>query len=198
MQQPEAETLARPSLQYGNFRETLREIGETVVLIAIIYALVNLACARFVVDGPSMQPNFQTGQFLVVSRVNYLLTNPQRGEVVVFHYPNNPAQDYIKRVVGLPGETVEIRDTLVYVNGVPLEEPYINEPCQPGSCRDNLWELGADEYFMLGDNRNHSSDSRSFGAVKRQYIVGEALIRYWPPQDWGIIQGYSGQDVDDL
>jgi signal peptidase I len=192
LQQQQAESFARPSLQYGNFRQTLREIGETVVLIAIIYALVNLACARFVVEGPSMQPNFHTGQFLVVSRVNYLLSDPQRGEVVVFHYPNNPQEDYIKRVIGLPGDTVEIRDTLVYVNGVQLNEPYINEPCQAGSCRDNLWELGADEYFMMGDNRNHSSDSRSFGPVKRQYIVGEALIRYWPPQDWGIIQGYSG------
>lgn len=192
MQQQQAEPLARPSLQYGNFRHTLREIGETVVLIAIIYALVNLACARFVVEGPSMQPNFYTGQFLVVSRVNYLLSDPQRGDVVVFHYPNNPQEDYIKRVIGLPGDTVEIRDTQVHVNGIPLTEPYINEPCQPGSCRDNVWELGADEYFMMGDNRNHSSDSRSFGPVKRHYIVGEALIRYWPPQDWGIIQGYSG------
>lgn len=191
MQQSEAETFARPSLHYGNFRQTLREIAETVVLIAVIFTLVNLACARFVVDGPSMQPTFHTGQFIIVSRVNYLLGDPQRGEVVVFHYPNNPTQDYIKRVVGVPGDTVEIRETLVYVNGELLNEPYINEPCQPSSCRDNSWTLGEDEYFMMGDNRNHSSDSRAFGAVNRQFIVGEALVRYWPPQDWGIIQGYS-------
>lgn len=191
MQQSEAEPFARPSLHYGNFRETLREIAETVVLIAVIFTLVNLACARFVVDGPSMQPNFHTGQFIIVSRVNYLLGDPQRGEVVVFHYPNNPTQDYIKRVVGLPGDTVEIRETLVYVNGELLNEPYINEPCQPSSCRDNRWTLGEEEYFMMGDNRNHSSDSRAFGPVNRQFIVGEALVRYWPPQDWGIIQGYG-------
>jgi signal peptidase I len=191
LQQSEAETFARPSLHYGNFRETLREIAETVVLIAVIFTLVNLACARFVVDGPSMQPTFHTGQFIIVSRVNYLLGDPQRGEVVVFHYPNNPTQDYIKRVVGLPGDTVEIRETLVYVNGELLNEPYINEPCQPSNCRDNSWTLGEDEYFMMGDNRNHSRDSREFGPVKRQFLVGEALVRYWPPQDWGIIQGYG-------
>ena len=191
MQQQQADSFARPSLQFGNFRQTLQEIGETVILIALIYTLVNLACARFVVEGPSMQPNFATGQYLVVSRVNYLFTEPRRGEVVVFHYPGNPQEDYIKRVIGLPGETVEIRDTQVFVDGIQLNEPYINEPCTSGNCRDNVWELGEDEYFMMGDNRNHSSDSRAFGPVKRNLIVGEALIRYWPPQDWGIIQGYS-------
>jgi signal peptidase I len=191
LQHQQAESLARPNLQYGNFRQTLREIVETILLIGVIYTLVNLACARFVVEGPSMQPNFHTGQFLVVSRVNYMLADPQRGDVAVFHYPNNPQEDYIKRVIGLPGDTVEIRDTFVYVNGVQLDEPYINEPCTASSCRNNTWELGTDEYFMMGDNRNHSSDSRAFGAVNRQFIVGEALIRYWPPQDWGIIQGHS-------
>ncbi|MEP7292165.1 MAG: signal peptidase I, partial [Chloroflexota bacterium] len=75
--------------------------------------------------------------------------------------------------------------------GIQLREPYINEPCTQGSCRDGNWELGADEYFMMGDNRNHSSDSRVFGAVNRSFIVGEALIRYWPPSDWAIIQGYD-------
>jgi len=191
LQQQPADSFARPSLQYGNLRQTTQEIGETVLLIALIYTLVNLACARFVVEGPSMQPNFHTGQYIIVSRVNYLLGNPQRGEVVVFHYPGNPQEDYIKRVIGLPGDTVEIRDTQVYVNGIQLSEPYINEPCSATSCRDNVWELGENEYFVMGDNRNHSSDSRVFGPVGRDHIVGEALIRYWPPQDWGIIQSYN-------
>ncbi|MEP7293643.1 MAG: signal peptidase I, partial [Chloroflexota bacterium] len=124
--QQTADSFARPSLDYGNFRQSAREVGETILLIVLIYTLVNLACARFVVEGPSMQPNFHTGQFLVVSRVNFLLSNPKRGEVVVFHYPGDPQQDYIKRVVGLPGETVEIRDTFVYVDGIQLREPYIN------------------------------------------------------------------------
>ena len=192
MQQSQAAALSRPSLQYRSFRQTAREIGETIVLVAMIYTLVNLASARFVVDGPSMQPNFATGQFVIVSRVNYLLTDPQRGDVVVFNYPGDPTQDYIKRVIGLPGDTVEIRDTQVYVNGNELTEPYINEPCTPNTCRDNTWTLGSDQFFMMGDNRNHSSDSRAFGPVARHFIVGKALVRYWPPQDWGIIRSYSG------
>jgi signal peptidase I len=136
-----------------------------------------------------MQPNFHTGQFLIVSRVNYLLGEPQRGDIVVFQYPLNPQEDYIKRVIGLPGETVEIRETLVYVNGALLDEPYINEPCTPTHCADRVWELTTDEYFVMGDNRNHSSDSRAFGAVPQRLIIGEALIRYWPPQDWGFVTG---------
>ncbi len=159
--------------------------------MAVIYTLVNLACARFVVDGSSMQPNFATGQFVIVSRVNYMIGQPQRGDVVVFQYPLDTQQDYIKRLIGLPGDTVEIRDTQVYVNGVALNEPYINEPCTPLSCQDRTWTLGANQYFMMGDNRNHSSDSRVFGPVARNLIVGEALVRYWPPQDWGIIHGYN-------
>ncbi len=191
MQQPQAQPLERPLLQYGSFSNTLREIGETIVLIVLVYTVVNLASARFVVDGPSMQPNFATGQFIVVSRVNYLLSQPQRGDVVVFHYPGDPTQDYIKRVIGLPGDTVAIRDTFVYVNGKKLDEPYINEPCETFACPDHVWALNADQFFMMGDNRNHSSDSRVFGPVDRHFIVGEALIRYWPPQNWGIIHGYN-------
>ncbi len=158
-----------------------------IVLVGAIYALVNLATVRFIVQGPSMEPNFETGQFLIVSRVNYLIGEPTYGDVVVFHYPGNPDEDYIKRVIGLPGDMVEIRDTLVYVNDALQEEPYINEPCSAGRCSDNVWELGPDEYFMMGDNRNRSSDSRAFGPVLREHIVGEVLIRYWPPEDWGIV-----------
>jgi len=191
LQQPQAELRSRPRLKYRTFGNIAREIGETIVLVALIYTLVNLASARFVVDGPSMQPTFYTGQFLIVSRVNYLLDDPQRGDIVVFQYPGNPQEDYIKRVIGLPGDSVEIRDTLVYVNGEMLDEPYINEPCLPINCGNQVWQLGEDEFFVMGDNRNHSSDSRVFGAVQRHFLIGEALVRYWPPQDWGIIRGYN-------
>jgi len=191
LQETTAETTAvselpRPKLQRRSF---VREILDTLVLIGAIYALVNLASVRFIVEGPSMQPNFHTGEFLIVGRVNYLFGDPQRGDIIVFHPPGKPADEppYIKRVIGLPGETVEIRDTQVYVNGVELNEPYINEPCLPTRCTDEAWELGPDEYFMMGDNRNHSSDSRVFGPVNRSSIIGEAVIRYWPPSDWGIV-----------
>jgi signal peptidase I len=178
--------LKRPTLRLRTFS---REVLETVLLIGAIYALVNLASVRFIVEGPSMQPNFYTGQVLMVSRVNYLLSEPQRGEIIVFNPPNQPPDEppYIKRIIGLPNETVEIRDTKVYINGVELYEPYINEPCEPSRCQNRTWVLGPDEYFVMGDNRNHSSDSRSFNQIKRDQIIGEALIRYWPPSDWGIV-----------
>ncbi len=164
------------------------EILETVILVAAIYALVNLASARFVVEGDSMQPNFHSGQFVIVDRVSYMLGQPQRGDIVVFHFPLDPTQDYIKRVIGLPNQTVEIRDTHMYVDGVELVEPYINEACTVARCPNKTWQVGPDQFFVMGDNRNHSDDSRIFGPVDRHFIVGEALLRYWPPSDWGIVR----------
>jgi signal peptidase I len=177
--------LPRPRLaRWGS----LREIVDLIALILAIYALVNLSSVRYIVDGPSMQPNFATGQFLIVSRLNYLLGKPEHGDIVVFHAPPNPEQDYIKRVIGVPGEHVHITDGKVYVNDQPLTEPYINEQNFRAACSKYCdVTLGADEYFLMGDNRNHSSDSRDFGPVKWQNIVGEALIRYWPPDKWGLV-----------
>jgi signal peptidase I len=175
----------RPKLRRQGFASFAREILETLVLVVAIYSLVRLATASFMVVGPSMQPNFYDYQFLLVSRVNYLLGNPARGDIIVFHYPRDPEQDYIKRVIGVPGDTVEIHDEQVYVNGVALSEPYINEPCR--TCSTGSWTLGPDQFFVMGDNRNHSSDSRYFGLVDRHFIVGQALIRYWPPGNWGIV-----------
>lgn len=184
--------IARPRLHRHGF---VREIGETLSLIVAIYALVNLATVRFFIDGPSMQPNFHAGEFLVVSRLNYLLSEPERGDVVVFNAPGNSDDDppLIKRVIGMPGDTVEIRDQAVFVNGVALQEPYIKEPCTR-SCQDETWELGPDQYFFMGDNRNNSRDSRMFGPVSRDRIVGEAMVRYWPPQEWGIVEHYRFTD----
>jgi signal peptidase I len=179
--------LPRPHLQRRGISHFVRELADTAALVIAIFTLVNLASARYIVEGDSMLPNFETNQYLIVSRVNYLFGEPERGDVVVFHYPHDPDEDYIKRVIGVPGDTIEIRDALVYVNGSPVEEPYTLEPCTPGRCPDMTVTLGADEFWMMGDNRNNSSDSRSFRAVQRSYIVGEALIRYAPIEDWGIV-----------
>lgn len=168
----------------------VREIIETVLLIAAIYAFVNLATARFVVDGNSMLPNFETDQFIIVSRLSYILGDPQRGDVVVFHYPEQPDRDFIKRLIGLPGETVTIQDGLVYINGHRLDEPYIENFCRGKSC-DGEWTVGEHEYFVLGDNRGASKDSQDFGPVDRKYLVGRAFVRYWPPQDWGLIKHWD-------
>jgi signal peptidase I len=104
--------------------------------------------------------------------------------LVVFHYPSDPRDDYIKRVIGLPGDTVAFRDTRLYVNEIEVVEHYINEPCHPSRCVDAEWVLGPDEVFVMGDNRNYSQDSRAFGPVPSRLIVGEAWLRYWPPSDW--------------
>ncbi|MGQ9888956.1 MAG: signal peptidase I [Aggregatilineales bacterium] len=180
----------RPRLRQRGF---LHEIAETIFLIAAIYALVDLASVRFYVDGPSMEPSFFTGQRIIVSRVSYLLGEPERGDIIVFESPDNPAADppLIKRLIGLPGDTVEIRQLEVYVNGVLLNEPYfVNGPCTALNCPDNRWTLGPNEYFVMGDNRNRSRDSRRFGPITREHIIGEALVRYWPPADWGIVEHY--------
>ncbi len=180
----------RPKLK----RSTLvRELLETIILIGLFYTLVNLASVRFYIEGPSMQPNFWANQFLIVSRANYLLGDPQRGDIVVFDppgddgTPNEPL--LIKRLIGLPGETVSLQEGQVYIDGTPLNEPYIKEPCTR-LCNDTSWTLGADEYFFMGDNRNNSRDSRAFGPVTKNRIIGEAVVRYWPPQDWGIVTRY--------
>jgi signal peptidase I len=185
---------ARPQLRSSGFGRLFRDILETIVFVAVVFTLVNLATSRFVVDGISMQPNFATGQYVVVSRINYLFGEPELGDIVVFQYPNNPRQDYIKRVIGVPGDTVEIRDQQVYVNGVRLNESYINEPCSRTSCPDRTWVLGEDQFFVMGDNRNNSTDSRSFNAVDRHFIIGEALFRYFPFSDIGIVNkiGFEG------
>jgi signal peptidase I len=172
----------------------MRELIETMLLIGAIYAFVNLATARFVVDGHSMLPNFTTDQFIIVSRLSYILGEPRRGDVVVFHYPLQSDRDFIKRIIGLPGETVTILEGRVYIDGRLLDEPYIENFCRGKSC-DGEWVVPSDNYFVLGDKRGASKDSQDFGPVDRKYIVGRAFVRYWPPGDWGPIQHWKyGQD----
>ncbi|PJF28324.1 MAG: signal peptidase I [Phototrophicales bacterium] len=169
------------------------DLIETVVLIVVVYALVNLATIRFFIDGPSMQPTFEPGQFVLVSRVHYLFGEPQRGEIVVFNAPGSRPNDppLIKRLVGLPGETLALRGGQVYIDGVLLEEPYLREACTPARCSDRIVELGEDEYFLMGDNRNNSRDSRAFGAVTRDRIVGEAILRYLPLDRLGLVKALN-------
>jgi signal peptidase I len=175
----------RPTLRLPGL---LQYIARSLLVIPGLFIFINLTTVRFVVDGVSMEPALQTGQYLLVSRVHYLFAAPQRGDLAVFHYPNDPQRDYIKRIVGLPGEQVELRNQQVFIDGQPLPEPYLNRPCSPGLCSDGVWQLDANSYFMMGDNRNRSSDSRGFGAVARNYLVGKAVLLYWPPLDMKHIQ----------
>lgn len=177
----------RPRLQRSG---VVREIIETIVLIVLVYTFVNLATSRFFIHGPSMQPNFHEDEFLIVSRVHYLIGQPSHGDIVVFdapgddNRPDNPL--LIKRLIGLPGDTIRIENSEVFVNGVKLSEPYIAEPEFRCSRYCDL-TLGSNEYFMMGDNRNDSNDSRAFGPVTRDRIVGEAIVRYWPLSAAGLV-----------
>ena len=179
--------LPRPQLQESRW---IVELVSRLLFIGVVYVLINLVSVRFVVDGPSMLPTFNTGQFLLVSRLDYLMGEPQRGDVVVFHFPHDTEQDYIKRVIGLPGETLEIRNTALYINGRLIDEPYLHEDCEVFSCADGFWQLGQDEYFVMGDNRHQSSDSRSFGPIQRDYFLGRVIFRYWPVSDAGSVDSY--------
>ena len=173
------------------------DIIETVVIALSIFLIVYLFVASpHQVNGQSMMPNFQSGEFVLSDKVSYRFNNPKRGDIVVFHAPeaaNCPKGtgcDFIKRVLGLPGETVEVYDNAIWINGQKLEEPYIpaDYETMPGlATKGKSIYLGPNEYFVSGDNRPYSSDSRAWGAITKNDIVGKALFRYWPLKSAGLI-----------
>ena len=149
---------------------------ETILLALVLFLVINTLSARVRVENVSMKPTLQPGEFLLVNRVAYKLGDPSIGDIVVFHAPGTSEMDYIKRIVGLPGDLVRINDGTVTVNDQPLYEPYIAD--QPNYTGE--WVVPEGEYFVLGDNRNNSSDSHLWGFVPREDIVGKALLIYWP------------------
>jgi signal peptidase I len=160
------------------------DVLETLVLSVVLFALINAVSARIRVDGYSMEPTLHSGEFVIVSKLSYGLGSPERGDIIVFHFPRDPEQEYIKRVIGLPGDEVEISGGLVSVNGQVLDEPYIAAP----PVYESSWIVAEDSLFVLGDNRNNSSDSHNWGSVPNDNIVGKALFVYWPPPDWGLVR----------
>jgi len=168
----------------------LREITETIVLTVVIFVVINFVTGRFRIEGPSMQPNLNEGQYLIINKLVYRFGSPARGDIIVFHHPRNPSRDLIKRIIGLPGETVEVRQGQVYVDDTALMEPYVLNRGRY-SVR---YELGADEFFVLGDNRPNSDDSHNWGVLEEAKIVGKAWISYWPPDNWGGVPHYGYPD----
>jgi len=182
-----------------------REIIEAVILAAVVFMLLQVTVRNFKVDGSSMDPTLEDGQYLLVNRLVYLRVElgrlakivpfwtadegssrhaihaPKRGEVIVFEFPdsnpNNPKKDFVKRVVGLPGETMRMFDGKVFVNEEVLNEPYLSHKDHSNASKVTL---GEGEYYVLGDNRTHSNDSRSWGAVPEANIRGKVWIVYWP------------------
>jgi signal peptidase I len=174
------------------------DIFETLVIALSIFLVVYLFLLQpHQVNGKSMEPNFQTGDYVLTDKISYRFGSPQRGDVVVFHAPasaNCPQGtgcDFIKRVIALPNETVEVKNGQFYINSDPLNESYIPDSMNTEAgnyIRSNSVTLNSDEYFVIGDNRPYSSDSRAWGPIDKSMIVGKAFFRYWPPESMGSIK----------
>ena len=163
----------------------LLEIAETVLLAALIFFGTRLIVQNFLVEGPSMSPSLADSEFLLVNKLSYLTDDPQRGDVIVFRSPRSPDEDLVKRVVGLPNETVEIRNGQVLVNGHLVDEAsYFRGSIGRDTPAQRIPE---DSYFVLGDNRLQSRDSRDIGSVPRASIVGQVWLVYWPPGKFGFL-----------
>jgi len=182
--QPEVQVQVESQSQDpDNWKRFVLDILETVILAVVLYFGINAISARVRVDGLSMNPTLQHGEYVLVSRLAYKTGQPQRGDIIVFSFPIDQKQDLIKRVIGLPGETITIRNNEVLVNGEKLEEPYIAQsPVYSGE-----WTVGEGELFVLGDNRNDSKDSHQWGLLPQDNIIGKALLIYWPPPEWKLI-----------
>jgi signal peptidase I len=136
-----------------------------------------------------MQPGLKNDEYVLVNKMAYLFHAPERGDVIVFHYPLDTTKDFIKRVIGLPGDTISYTSTTVMVNGVVLNEPYISQKANP--LAKNPFVVPANDYFVMGDNRPASDDSRDWGYVPKSYIVGKAVVVYWPLSRWELINTYQ-------
>lgn len=176
--------LPEPGENRRSIRRFVLDALETLALSLILFLAINAVSARIRVESISMQPTLFAGDFIIVNKLAYKLGEPGRGDVIIFHYPPDPNREpYIKRVIGLPGETVRIEGGKVYVNNVLLNEPYISAaPTYEGS-----WVVPEDSLFVLGDNRNSSSDSHSWGMVPLKNVIGKAEVVYWPPTEWQIL-----------
>jgi signal peptidase I len=195
-------------------RNAVWEVVETLILAVLIFVAVRSVVLNFRVDGLSMEPTLDTGEMLLVNRqiyfhfdaynvvdwlpfvehdeqkIVYPFHPPQRGDIVVLHPPIDGGKPYIKRVIGLPGETVSIHDGAVYINGERLDEPYLNGVATTwaGSIRAEELTIEDDEVFVMGDNRNNSTDSRVFGPIEIDEIIGKAWIAFWPLERLDILQ----------
>lgn len=173
-----------PSEEKMNWGRFALDIIETLVLAVILFLGINAVSARVRVDGFSMLPTLEDGEFVLVSKLNYKFGAVQRGDIIVFHFPMDPKQELIKRVIGLPGDHIRVGEGIVSVNGQVLTEPYIAAaPAYSGE-----WDVSDGQLFVLGDNRNDSSDSHSWGLLPAENVVGKAVVIYWPPPFWEVIK----------
>ena len=171
-----------------DFRET---VG--IILIAVLlFVGLRISIQTYIVYGPSMEPNYWEDEWIIVDKLAYKFHTPQTGDIIVFQPPISSTKPFIKRIIGLPGESVEIKNGVVYVHKVDgsivkMDEPYINEPFFSNY---DSGVIPAGEYFVMGDNRNNSSDSRGGWLASRDQIIGKAWLSIWPPRLWGLARTY--------
>ena len=182
-------------------RAVIRELFETVILALLIFLGFHLSIGNYRVEGSSMVPSLEEGEYVIVNKLvyarppdllpfmgeledPYLFHGPRRGEVIIFEFPRDLERDFVKRVIGLPGDTVEIKRGQVILNGTPLSEPYVTHDSDRSHPKTTVPE-GA--YFVLGDNRRASNDSRDWGPVSEDMIIGRAWVSFWPLHRWQAI-----------
>ncbi len=175
-------------------------VNFALIALIIVLPIRWFIAQPFIVSGASMENTFHNNEYLIVDQLNYRFNSPERGEVIIFRYPNDPSKFFIKRIIALPGETIYIDGSEVVVfneenpDGLLLEEPYI---ASMENYTNQTTILGEDEYFVMGDNRDHSSDSRSWGALNKDKIIGRAFIRLFPPADFSILPGNYTNNQND-
>lgn len=160
-----------------------------LVVLGITYVIVNYVTNRTLVHGSSMEATFSDGDSIMTDKISYRFHEPERFDVISFPYDDSAHPYLIKRIIGLPGETVQIQEGKIYINGEVLQESYGLEVIQSGGLAENVIQLGSDEYFVMGDNRNDSTDSRfaEVGNVKREDIIGRAWLQIWPLNEFGLV-----------
>ena len=181
--QPTQPTPQAPAQERMDWKRFFLDLFETVGLAIILFLVINTLSARVRVDGFSMLPTLKDGEFVLVNKLAYRVGTPARGDIIVFRSTTVADLDLVKRVIGLPGDKVEVRNGKVILNGQTLNEAYINAaPNYSGT-----WKVPDGYLFVLGDNRNDSSDSHQWGYLPQQNIIGKALLIYWPPPNWAMI-----------
>ena len=173
----------------------IRDIAITVLIALAMFIGLQYIIEGYTVRYVCMVPTINDGDWIIVNKASYFFSDPNRGDVIVFNPPEKIHSDYpfIKRVIGLPGETIEIRDGKTLINGISLEEEYIREVPKYTMAKKDIPD---EEYFVLGDNRNNANDSHSWGTVPRDNMIGKAVITYWPIDEWGITKHYNYPELD--
>ena len=182
-QAPVEQTKPAEETSQSQWKRFFVDMIETLFLAVVLFIGINAVSARVRVDGFSMRPTLDDGEFVLVSKLSYKFGEFNHGDIVVFHFPLDPEEELIKRIIGLPGDHVHVEGNQLYLNGALMNEDYIAEaPLYSGD-----WTVAEGYLFVLGDNRNNSNDSKDWGLLPQENVVGKAVLIYWPPPMWGTL-----------